>query len=104
MRAEYMTHRARDAMSQVLLSSAVRRALRRPRAALYVSAGVLAAGIAVGVEAAPAAFPAIIELSSLDGTNGDGVDDLLIGAPDADPSGLGDAGQSYVVFGRSSTQ
>jgi hypothetical protein len=62
------------------------------------------------------------ELSTLDGTNGfvlngmltqitvsaagdfngDGYDDILIGSPYADPSGRGDAGQSYVVFGRAS--
>lgn len=71
-------------------------------------------------------FPATLELSELDGTNGfiingiaerdysgesvsgagdvngDGVDDLIIGAPAADPNGILDAGQSYVVFGRQS--
>ncbi|KFI19035.1 integrin, partial [Nitrosococcus oceani C-27] len=33
--------------------------------------------------------------------NGDGFDDLVIGAPDAGPNGVSGAGQSYVVFGRS---
>jgi hypothetical protein len=32
--------------------------------------------------------------------NGDGVDDLLIGAKDADPHDLRDAGETYVIFGR----
>ena len=32
--------------------------------------------------------------------NGDGIDDLIIGAPDADPNGNDRAGESYVVFGR----
>ncbi|MEM1165043.1 MAG: integrin alpha [Planctomycetota bacterium] len=31
--------------------------------------------------------------------NGDGVGDLLIGARNADPKGLNEAGESYVVFG-----
>ena len=69
------------------------------------------------------AFEATFELSDLDGSdgfvlngidafdysggsvssagdiNGDGIDDLIIGAPDADPNGNNYAGQSYVVFG-----
>ncbi|WP_271068310.1 integrin alpha [Caulobacter sp. NIBR1757] len=68
-------------------------------------------------------FDAVLELSSLDGTtgfqingeaaydrsgwrvasagdiNGDGIDDLIIGAATADPNGNG-SGASYVVFGR----
>ncbi len=31
--------------------------------------------------------------------NGDGIDDLIIGAPYADPNGVTDSGSSYVVFG-----
>ena len=70
-------------------------------------------------------FPASIALSSLDGTigfvltgidpedrsgsrvsgagdvNGDGFDDLIIGAPLADQTGIDAEGESYVVFGRS---
>jgi hypothetical protein len=33
-------------------------------------------------------------------TNGDGLDDLIIGAINADASGASDAGKSYVVFGK----
>ncbi|AFZ51399.1 Ig-like domain-containing protein [Dactylococcopsis salina] len=73
----------------------------------------------------PSSFPAVLELSSLDGSNGftlngvdedddsgesvssagdvngDGIDDLIIGADGADPNG-DDSGESYVVFGDSS--
>ena len=69
-------------------------------------------------------FPAVLDGSTLDGTNGfalnsvvdgwffgfgvsaagdvngDGLDDLLIGAPEASPQGKNWAGQTYVVFGR----
>lgn len=68
-------------------------------------------------------FPSVIELDTLDGTvgfrldgvdaadrsglsvstagdvNGDGFDDLIVGALDADPGGESKAGESYVVFG-----
>ncbi|WGM38577.1 hypothetical protein [Caulobacter sp. NIBR1757] len=71
-------------------------------------------------------FAAVLELSTLDGTNGfqingkasgdfsgwsvasagdvngDGVDDLIIGAYGADPNGSG-SGASYVIFGRASS-
>lgn len=36
--------------------------------------------------------------------NGDGIDDLFIGAPYADPDRVGDAGGAYVVFGRDIAQ
>ena len=73
-------------------------------------------------------FPASLNLSTLDGTNGfrlagaavgdfsgfavssagdvngDGIDDLLIGAYLADPNGNPSAGTSYVVFGRNTAQ
>ena len=71
------------------------------------------------------AFSSAIDLSTLDGTtgfrldgvdpydnsgvsvssagdvNGDGFDDLIIGANQADPGGRSSAGESYVVFGKS---
>jgi hypothetical protein len=36
--------------------------------------------------------------------NGDGIGDLIIGAPQADPDGHSEAGESYVVFGRNTAQ
>jgi hypothetical protein len=83
------------------------------------------AGTAYG-QFLPLPFPAAFELSSLNGTNGfvlngidsgdrsgqsvscagdvngDGVDDLIIGAREANPNGSIDSGESYVVFGRAS--
>jgi Ca2+-binding RTX toxin-like protein len=41
-------------------------------------------------------------VSSAGDVNGDGIDDLIIGAKDADPNGISYAGQSYVVFGSNS--
>ncbi|EDN72957.1 Integrin alpha chain [Beggiatoa sp. SS] len=42
-------------------------------------------------------------VSSAGDINGDGLDDLIIGAPDADPNGRNRAGESYVVFGKNDT-
>jgi glycosylphosphatidylinositol phospholipase D len=39
-------------------------------------------------------------VSAAGDVNGDGIDDLVIGARGADPGGREDAGQAYVVFGR----
>jgi Ca2+-binding RTX toxin-like protein len=41
-------------------------------------------------------------VSSAGDVNGDGIDDLIIGAKDASPNGISFAGQSYVVFGSNS--
>jgi len=40
-----------------------------------------------------------ITVSTAGDVNGDGIDDLIIGANRADPGGNSDAGSSYVVFG-----
>ena len=39
-------------------------------------------------------------VSSAGDVNGDGIDDVIIGAPRADPHGHASAGESFVVFGR----
>ena len=43
-------------------------------------------------------------VSALGDVNGDGVADMIVGAPEADPYGRSSAGSSYVVFGRPSGQ
>jgi 2C-methyl-D-erythritol 2,4-cyclodiphosphate synthase len=43
--------------------------------------------------------PQRLSVSSAGDVNGDGVDDVIIGAIDADPNGQSQAGESYVVFG-----
>ena len=89
--------------------------------ALAVSSALLLSGAMAG-EMRAQAFPAVIELGNLDGTdgfkldgeaagdqsglavsnagdiNGDGIDDLIIGAWVADPNGSR-SGSSYAVFG-----
>lgn len=80
-------------------------------------------GIGLQTTAVAQAFPAVIELAELDGSNGfvligetaddysgrsvasagdvngDGIDDLIVGAPSADANGNEWVGRSYVVFG-----
>ena len=41
-------------------------------------------------------------VSAAGDVNGDGIDDLVIGAPNADVNGNEDVGESYVIFGRDS--
>ncbi|HAX75251.1 MAG TPA: hypothetical protein DCY88_05295, partial [Cyanobacteria bacterium UBA11372] len=49
-----------------------------------------------------AGFSSDFSVSNAGDVNGDGIGDLIIGVSDADPNGIWDAGQSYVVFGSKS--
>jgi hypothetical protein len=109
------------------LCEGVSRALNPRRR--WLGVGVVALGIAAAPLAGAAPFPPVFELASLfpagggDGSrgfvltgadardyagasvsgagdvNGDGIDDVIVGAYRASPAGLFDAGESYVVFG-----
>ena len=95
-------------------------------AAFADSNGIIGAGESYVVFGSSSGFAASLELSALNGTNGfvingingsdfsgvsvssagdvngDGIDDLIIGASNADPNDNVDAGESYVVFGSTS--
>ena len=114
--------------SGYLRAFASARAMRfwRPRLAVkeLTVAAVFAAALAMGPSAAQAQFPASFDLSTLDGTNGfvingvnpsdfsggsvssagdvngDGFDDVIIGAPLASRNGSFNVGENYVVFGQ----
>ena len=105
--------------------SVCRRGIAAPRLRpLALAISVLLLGGGLGGAASAASFPATINLGSLSGSNGfrldgvaafdqsgrsvsaagdingDGLDDLIVGAVGADPNGNGYAGSSYVVYGR----
>ena len=95
-------------------------------AALADPNGNLRAGSSYVVFGSDSGFPSFLNLSGLDSSsgfvingvnaydisgtfvgdagdiNGDGIDDVIIGASEADPGGNTDAGSSYVVFGSDS--
>jgi hypothetical protein len=108
------------------------RHLNRPGQLPLTVASWLALGLPAFIVAAP--FPAVVPLASLlpgsggDGTegivtngviseenagesvngvgdvNGDGIDDFIVGAPNAQPVGRDGTGAAYVVFGRDTAQ
>ena len=112
--------------SRYLQAFATARAMRfwRPRSlGKAIGTAALAAALCIAPSAAQAQFPASFDFNALDGSdgfaingaaafdssgysvsgagdvNGDGIDDVIIGATNADPNGNSQAGESYVVFG-----
>ena len=59
----------------------------------------LATDADVTIQGAAAYDHSGLSVSGAGDVNGDGIDDLIIGATDADPNGRDCAGASYVVFG-----
>jgi len=112
-----------DASVNRALRNALHTVFGRRGVASATSAGLLGAALCgLPISATGDGFPARLPLSSLDGTNGftirssertgagksvsgvgdfngDGLDDVIIGARWADPNGVEDAGESYVLFG-----
>jgi hypothetical protein len=104
------------------LRKAIRELIQRPGHSRLLAGGVVTASL-IGI--ASPTLGQTLELSDLDGSNGfvvngidardysgesvaaagdingDGLDDVIIGATSADPYGTYDAGESYIVFGRS---
>src|SRR5262245_48617010 len=68
--SEVQSHRSSVVMSRSRLDEAVRRALRIRRPVLCLSAGLLVASAASVQPVSAAAFPALLELSTLDPSNG----------------------------------
>ncbi len=62
----------------------------------------LAPGDGFRIHGAAAGDEAGYSVASAGDFNGDGFDDLIIGAPGADPNGKTDAGSAYVIFGKAS--
>jgi hypothetical protein len=113
-----MTHKS----SRHQLTAPFTRPLNRRPLAMAISTLLLGGVLAGTVQAQT--FPAVVKLADLDESsgfrldgvseldnsgrsvsaagdiNGDGIDDLIIGAPRASPDGNFDAGSTYVVFGR----
>lgn len=59
-------------------------------------------GSAVRIVGAAAGDHSGVSVASAGDVNGDGRTDLVVGAPDADPSSRTDAGSSYVIYGSAS--
>ena len=59
-------------------------------------------GIVIGNRSPEEGFGS--EVSSVGDFNGDGIDDVIIGAPYADVNGNNDAGRSFIVFGSTDVQ
>jgi len=98
----YTVWNSSSGQAQLLVHNAVALSLQVAPASIALSAIAAGSGGFV-INGQSAGDRSGISVSDAGDVNGDGLDDLLVGADFGDPSGRSNAGRSYLVFGRSGT-